>query len=251
MNSQQILVQGSSTAALGPDHLTLTKDGGRVRIEIPYAVIKRVAMADGETQIRILLTDQKTYWIPVGNPTATEAFLTSLEKALPEERDPAGSVFVVTKEKRAGDAWMRWSALLVFLGYTIWIGVAYYVDMALLTVVATLAALFGLVCFVSVAGKIRHRVICARRGITVLCTLPQHPNGWPEHFTFTDTSGNVHHSNGKTRNQTGYVVYAPERPSINVIRQPLGWLLVKYSFGLIVPLGILGLGVLGLAVPYL
>ncbi|MGW6394435.1 hypothetical protein ACWFR1_28930 [Streptomyces sp. NPDC055103] len=251
MTSQQILVQGSSTAALGPDHLALTEEGGRVRIEIPYAAIKRVAMADGETLIRVLLTDQETYGIPVGNPTATEAFLTALEKALPEERDPAGSALVVTKEKKTGGAWMLWSTLLAFLGYTVWVGVAYYVDMALLTFASTLAALFGLACLVSVVGKIRHRVICARRGITVLCTLPRHPNGWREHFTFTDTSGNVHHSNDKTSDQNGYVVYVPERPSINVIRKPLAWLLVKYTFGLVVPLGILVLGVLGIAVPYL
>ncbi|MEU7073515.1 hypothetical protein AB0B30_23685 [Streptomyces narbonensis] len=255
MISSQVLIKDGSTAALTPDRLTLTRDSGRVRVEIPLAVVQR-ADPSGETGIRVHLTDEAVHSIPGGNATATAAFLAALNAALPEERDPAGSALVTTEVNEGTRPWVRWSAggavLLAYLGYVTWVGVTYNGGASFLTVVATLVALLGLACVVGVVSKALDRVTLARRGITVIGIRGHHPNGVPKkYFAFTDTSGNEHLSDSTRSGQTAHIVYDPERPGTNVARQPLAWVLVKYTLSLIIAIGILGLGALGIAVPYL
>ncbi|WP_328484921.1 hypothetical protein [Streptomyces zaomyceticus] len=118
---------------------------------------------DGETTIRIVLTDGEPRSIQGGNPTATELFLTALNAALPEERDPAGIALVTTEEDSS--RFRTWhlvvgggAVLLAYVGYVAWVGGTYGVPHAFLTTVSILGTLFGLLCTNAAVSNFLDRV---------------------------------------------------------------------------------------------
>ncbi|CAM5320391.1 hypothetical protein SNARM312S_04973 [Streptomyces narbonensis] len=253
--SSQVLIKDGSTAALTPDRLTLTRDSGRVRVEIPLAVVQRADLS-GETGIRVRLTDEAVHSIPGGNATATAAFLAALNAALPEERDPAGSTLVTTEVNEGTRSWVWWSAgsafLLAYIGYVVWVGLAHEGFDAVAAFFSVPIALLGLACVGALIGKALDRVALARRGITVVATKGYHPNGRAKrYFAYTDAHGNEHLSDSSGAGQTAHIIYLPESPGTNVARLPLPWVVLKYTVSLVIGLGILVFGALGLALPFI
>ncbi|MEU8779180.1 hypothetical protein [Streptomyces sp. NPDC048606] len=255
MTSHQVLVRRNSSATLRPDRLSIEQERGRVRVEIPLAAIQEAAR-DGETSIRIVLTDGELRSIQGGNPNATEAFLTALNTALPEERDPAGSALVTTEEDSS--TFKRWhllvgggAVLLAYVGYVSWVGGTYGIPHAFITTVSILGALFGLLFAGAFVGSFLDRVTLARRGITVVAARGRYPNGKRHgYFTYTDPSGNEYHHFSGRSSPTLHLVYDPQRPGANAVRQTFAWMTVKHVLGLALALGIAWLGVLGIAAPF-
>lgn len=255
MISPQVLIKDGDTAVLERDRLSLSKDRGRVRVDIPLVAVGR-AVKDGGTAIEVHLTDGPVHRIAGGNPTATEAFLTALIKALPEERDPAGSALVTTEEKEARRNWPWWTAgitvLLAYVGYVAWVGGTHGIGDAFITTLSILLTLIGLGCVIGTVENARERVNLARRGITVIATRGTYPNGKRHgYFTYTDTGGNEHvHFSGRSA-VTAHLVHDPEQPGLCAFPEPLAWTMVKRVLYLALSLGILALGVRGIASPYL
>ncbi|MFE4638241.1 hypothetical protein ACFRJ1_33400 [Streptomyces sp. NPDC056773] len=84
---------------------------GREVTLIPLAAVREVR-AWGESLVEILLTDGAVQQVSGSNPTATAAFTTALNRALPQERDPAGSALVTTASLPGGEPlWTIWRSL--------------------------------------------------------------------------------------------------------------------------------------------
>ncbi|WP_328484924.1 hypothetical protein [Streptomyces zaomyceticus] len=91
----------------------------------------------------------------------------------------------------------------------------------------------------------------ARRGITVVAARGHYPNGKRHgYFTFTDPSGNEYYNHSSRSSLTLHLVYDPQRPGNNAVRQTFAWMTVKHVLGLALALGIAWLSVLGIAAPF-
>ncbi|MFD3532087.1 hypothetical protein [Streptomyces sp. NPDC058664] len=254
MISSQVLAKGNDSATLHPDRLIISQEGGRVRKEIPLVAVHR-AGRDGETGIRVHLTDGEVHWIPGGNATATEAFLDALSAALPEERDPAGSALVTVEEKEPFRAWVWWTGgitvLLAYVGYVTWVGGTHGIGHAVLTSVSLFGAVLGLLGAVGAVSSFLDGRTLARRGITVVATRGRYPNGKRHgYFTYTDPSGNEYTNHSSRSSETVHLVYDPESPGSSRVRQTFAWMTVKHVLGLGTALGLLWLGALGVAAPF-
>ncbi|MCP3760475.1 hypothetical protein [Streptomyces sp. TBY4] len=99
-----------------------TLESGRLRILrgpevtlIPLAAVREVR-AWGESLVEILLTDGAVHQVSGSNPTATAAFTAALNRALPQERDPAGSALVTIESGSGGEPLWRGDDAQVSLG---------------------------------------------------------------------------------------------------------------------------------------
>ncbi|MFF5426906.1 MULTISPECIES: hypothetical protein [unclassified Streptomyces] len=161
-----------------------------------------------------------------------------------------------TEEKEARRNWPYWTAgvalLLAYVGYTAWVGGTHGIADAFVTVLSVLGALVGLCCVIGTVDSARTRVNLARRGITVIATRGTYPNGKRHgYFTYTDTSGNEHVRHSGRSAVTAHLVHDPEQPGICAFPEPPAWTVVKHVVYLALGLGILALGVRGIAAPYL
>lgn len=85
-----------------------TLEAGHLRIQrgpqytlIPLAAVQE-ARAGDELLVEVMLTDGAVHRVNGGNPTAAAAFAAALNRALPEDRDPAGSALVTTGSTSEG-----------------------------------------------------------------------------------------------------------------------------------------------------
>ncbi|WP_327241058.1 hypothetical protein [Streptomyces sp. NBC_01320] len=163
---------------LGSERLTIDRD--RTCTTIPLAVVQEVRQ-DGDTALRIVLTDGVAHRIEGANATATGAFLSALNDALPAERDPAGSASV-TVESLPPEIRM-WQvvlgivvALLLCAGYVAWAG-SHKADSWPVVAITLLLLLAGLLGAVLLVISARGRVILARRGLTVRAVREYFPTG--------------------------------------------------------------------------
>lgn len=254
MISSQVLAKGNDAATLHPDRLSISQEDGRVRKEIPLVAV-RSAGRDGETGIRVHLTDGEIHSIAGGNATATEAFLAALTAALPAGSRSSGSALVTVVEKAPVTAWPWWTGgtalLLAYVGYVTWVGGNHGVGHAVLTSVAFFGTLCGLLGALGAVSSFLDGRTLARRGITVVATRGRYPNGKPHgHVTYTDSSGNEYTHDATGSSPTLHVVYDPERPATSRVRQTFAWMTVKHALGLATAFCFLWLGVLGLAAPF-
>ncbi|MFG2294884.1 hypothetical protein [Streptomyces sp. NPDC048603] len=254
MISPQILAKGDVSTILTPDSLKIERF--KERKKIPLAAVREVH-PDGDKALKIVLTDGVVQRIEGGNPTATGMFLTALEAALPEERDPAGSALVTT-EATTGEIKMWWvvagiaAVLLAYGGYVYWVGHTYGVDEGMFAFLSVPWLLFSLLCAAAFVSDISDRVVLARRGVTVLAAQKYYPNGKQSgYYKFTDTMGNEYSQHAPRRSTENiHVVYDPQRPSRHAPTETLLMVVLKRTFlGLLVG-GCLWLGVIGIVYPY-
>ncbi|WP_314249775.1 DUF3592 domain-containing protein [Streptomyces kutzneri] len=257
MASSQVLTKGDASAILDPDHLTIKRD--RQLIEIPLAAVQEVR-ADGDTTLVVVLTDGAAHRIDGANATATAAFRTALDEALPEDRDPAGSSLVTMETEPADKTWQLWVGLcavvLGYIGYVVWVGFAAPDSRWSwqVVLVAGIPLALGLVGTIAALGATLNRVTFARRGITVQATMAYHANGRKlGYYTFTDQSGNqyAYHPMANRSTQSIHVVYDPRRPSDNAARRPPFEVALMHVLGWLLALACMGLGVAGAAAPFL
>ncbi|MER5487647.1 hypothetical protein ABT024_31160 [Streptomyces sp. NPDC002812] len=104
MSSSHVLIgrgAGRGTSA--------TLEAGHLRIQqgpqctlIPLAAVQE-ARAGDELLVEVVLTDGAVHRVSGRNPTATAAFAAALNRALPQDRDPAGSALVTTGSTSEGE----------------------------------------------------------------------------------------------------------------------------------------------------
>ncbi|MET9676016.1 hypothetical protein ABZY68_23425 [Streptomyces sp. NPDC006482] len=255
MLSSQVLAKGDDDAILDSDRLTVTRD--RLITRIPLAAVREVRPS-GDKALEVVLTDGAVHRIEGGNAYATAAFVTALVNALPEERDPAGSALVTTEDVgfvlKMWQAWTGGAAVLAaYVGYVWWTGAAHGAEMGIAAFFGLLALLIGLSATFAVVMSVTDKVILARRGITVVAKRAYYPNGKKaRYYTFTDTSGNEYNQDAPNRvTENIHVVYDPEKPARHAARETVFMITLKHAFGGTLALGILGLGLLGVLIPYL
>ncbi|MCX4982640.1 hypothetical protein [Streptomyces sp. NBC_00572] len=255
MLSSQVLTKGDTDAILDPGLLTISRD--RLITRIPLAAVQEVHPR-GDKALEIVLTDRAVHRIEGGNAYATTAFLTALNNALPEERDPAGSALVTTEE--GGfilKMWQAWTggaaALAAYVGYVWWTAAAHGGGMGLAAFAGLLALLVGLLSTFAVVMSVIDKAVLARRGITVVARRAYYPNGKKaRHYTFTDTSGNEHSQDAPHRvTENIHVVYDPEKPARHAARETVFMIVLKHTSGGALALGILSLGLWGVLAPYI
>ncbi|MCJ0873594.1 hypothetical protein [Streptomyces sp. AP-93] len=89
-----------TSATLRAGHLRIQQ--GPQYTLIPLAAVQE-ARAGEELLVEIALTDGAVHRLSGANPTATAAFAAALNRALPEDRDPAGSALVTTGSTSEGE----------------------------------------------------------------------------------------------------------------------------------------------------
>ncbi|WP_399933509.1 hypothetical protein [Streptomyces kanamyceticus] len=255
MLSSQVLAHGDVDTILDSGRLTVRR--GRLITYIPLAAVREVRPR-GDKALEVVLTDGALHRVEGGNAYATAAFLTALNNALPEERDPAGSALITTEDDgfvlKIWQAWTGGAAVLaVYVGYVWWTGATHGGNMGFLAFVGALGTLIGLLCALAVLGNAVDRVILARRGITVLAKRAYHPNGKKaRYYTFTDTSGNEYTQDAPNRvTENIHVVYDPRMPSRYKARETLFMITLKHLSGGALSLGVLWLGGWAVLAPYL
>ncbi|MFE7243032.1 hypothetical protein [Streptomyces sp. NPDC057580] len=227
----------------------LTIDRDRTCTTIPLAVVQEVRQ-DGDTALRIVLTDGVAHRIEGANATATGAFLSALNDALPAERDPAGSASV-TVESLPPEIRM-WqvvlgivAALLLCAGYVAWAG-SHKADSWPVVAIALLPLLAGLLGAVLLVISARGRVILAHRGLTVRAVREYFPNGKKKgSYVFTATNGQEYRQWSGRSTEGIHIVYDPQNPNVKVQRGPLTLTVLQYFLGVAVTAGLLWLGVAG------
>ncbi|MGW7056608.1 hypothetical protein [Streptomyces sp. NPDC054887] len=255
MLSSQVLVHGDVDAILDSGCLTVRRD--RQITHIPLAAVREVRPR-GDKALEVVLTDGAVHRIEGGNAYATAAFLTALNNALPEERDPADSTLITTEDGgHVLKTWQVWTGgaavLAAYAGYVWWTGATHGGTMGFFAFVGALGTLIGLLCTLTVLGNAVDRVVLARRGITVLAKRAYYPNGKKaRHYTFTDTSGNEFTQDAPNRvTENIHVVYDPHMPSHHKAREPPFMIILKHAFGGALSLGVLWLGGWAVLAPYL
>ncbi|WP_055602725.1 hypothetical protein [Streptomyces aureus] len=255
MLSSQVLTKGDTDAILDPDLLTIRRD--RLITRIPLAAVQEIRPR-GDKALDVVLTDRTVHRIEGGNAYATSAFLTALDNALPEERDPAGSALVTTEDGgftlKMWQVWTGGAAVLAaYVGYVWWTTSAHGGDMGMAAFAGLLALLVGLLSTFAVLSNLHDKVVLARRGITVVAKRAYHPNGKKaRHYTFTDTSGNEYTQDAPNRvTENIHVVYDPEKPALHAARETVFMIALKHTSGGALALGILFLGLWGVLAPYI
>ncbi|MFD3662173.1 hypothetical protein ACFWVF_16465 [Streptomyces sp. NPDC058659] len=255
MLSSQVLTKGDADAILDADLLTIRRD--RLITRIPLAAVQEVR-PHGDKALEIVLTDEAVHRIEGGNAYATTAFLTALNNALPQERDPAGSALVTTEDDgftlKMWQAWTGGAAVLAaYAGYVWWTGSAHGGEWGIAAFFGLLALIIGLLSTFAVVMSVADKVVLARRGITVVAKRAYYPNGKKtRHYTFTDTSGNEYEQNAPNRvTENIHVVYDPEKPARHAARETVFMIALKHTSGGALALGVLALGLLGVLGPYL
>lgn len=205
-------------------------DRKRRRTRIPLTVIQEVRPG-----VEFVLTDGATHHVPSRNTTAAAAFADAVTRALPAERDPAGSALVTVEENPAParrplfpNAWIRTAVLLFAAGWTAHAVTAFlqgggwnllYALLGLLPAVATGAYGFAFV------SAVVDRTVLRRRGITVVARRgPQY--GTYVEYRFTDAQGAAR-TYTTVRDSVAdraeiEVVYHPGKPDLVQERRPTG-----------------------------
>ncbi|MFF5019399.1 hypothetical protein [Streptomyces sp. NPDC001165] len=227
----------------------LTIDRDRKCTTIPLAVVQEVR-PDGDTALRIFLTDGVVHRIEGANATAMGAFLSALNDALPAERDPACSASV-TVESLPPEIRM-WqvvlgiaAALLLYAGYVAR-ACSQRADSRPVVAVALLPLLAGLLGGALLVISVRDRVILDRRGLTVRAVREYFPN-WKKKgsYLFTGTNGQEYrHWSGRSTEGI-HIVYDPQNPNVKVPRGSLTLTVLQYLLGVAVTAGLFWLEVAG------
>ncbi len=253
MASSQVLAKGDASAILDPGRLTIERD--RKSTKIPLAAVQE-ARPDGDTAVQVVLTDGVVHRIEGANPTATAAFLTALNDALPEARDPGGSALVTVDAqppqiKVAQLVGGICAVVLAYIGYVVWAG-SHEAGTWPIVLVSGVPLVIGLLGVAILVINGRDRMVLARRGITVRAVRAYHPNGKKlGYYTFTDANGD-RYSHFASRSTEGiHVVYDPENPHCKVARGSLVLVVLRHAVGWIFSLGCLALGLAGALTPFL
>lgn len=239
-----------TSATLDPDHLRVFRRGGG-RTDIPLAAVREARAGDG-LLVEIVLTDGVTHQLQGRNPTATAAFVTALNDALPEEREPAGSTLVTTgaagpdgATDRARLKLLAWlvGVPLAYVAYVVGVGVTLGSDYALGLTLTGIPLLLGLVTLAITVFKTVVRVRLARRGITVRAARSYDALGRPvARYDFTATDG-VAYGYRSNRNASHVdVVYDPRSPQDNVGAGSFVLVVLRYTVTYAFALALLALG---------
>ncbi|MFI9120560.1 hypothetical protein ACIGW0_14355 [Streptomyces bikiniensis] len=113
MLSHQVLARADESAVLEPVRLVVTTVS--LRKGIPLVVVREVHR-EGDTTLRVPLTGGTDHRIHGGNATATTLFHDALTAALPEERDPAGSILVTVEDEHGVRTWWLIAGGAAFAG---------------------------------------------------------------------------------------------------------------------------------------
>lgn len=255
MLSSQVLSKGDDDAILDPELLTVRR--ARLITRIPLTVVQEVRPS-GDKALEVVLTDGAVHRIEGGNAYATTAFVTALNNALPEERDPAGSAVVTTEDDGFTlKMWQLWTGgaavVAAYVGYVWWTGSTHGGGWGMAAFFGLFALLVGLASTFAVVMSVVDKVVLARRGITVVAKRAYYPNGKKaRYYTFTDTSGNEYQQDAPNRmTENIHVVYDPEKPARHAARETVFMIALKHTFGGILALAVLGLGGWGVLGPYL
>lgn len=215
MTSPLVLHGRAGVARLQDGDVLVDRRGRRTRI--PLTVIQEVRPG-----VEIVLTDGATHRVRSRNTTAATAFAEAVTRALPAERDPAGSARVTVEDDPAParkplfpNAWVRTAVLLLAAGWTAHAVTAFlqgggwnlvYALIGLLPAAATGAYGFAYVsAVVEWTGLRRHGItVVARRGPTY---------GTYVEYRFTDVQG-------AARTYTALRGSAADRAEIEVTYHP-------------------------------
>ncbi|MCJ1677529.1 hypothetical protein MTF65_09315 [Streptomyces sp. APSN-46.1] len=224
MVSSQILIGGDGAE-------TVIEGGGlrlvdrRTRTEIPLVVVQE-ARTDGGRHVEIVLTDSAVHRVDGGNPTAATAFVTALTAALPARRDPTGSARVTVtplapaEEPEEAEYHPKYrrrqvitlALLLVYVGYTIWVGVVRGAEVIIAPITAAIPLALGAgLLFLAVNVALVYFAL-KRRGITVPASFDFRTKDGAAWYKFTDADGVERSGRGKNRGPVTRVAYDPEDP---------------------------------------
>ncbi|MEU6946762.1 DUF3592 domain-containing protein [Streptomyces sp. NPDC046316] len=206
---------------LGTGALTLSRTEARTgtRTEgltvIPLAALAeaRVAEAPGRPGLEIVLTDGEVHRVDGVAEAAAASFATTLNDALPDRRDPAGSA-LVTRPAAHGTRWARIAVVavvaLAYAGYGVWAD-----DSPGTRDLGVTTGLFPLVVGLSVCllavEEVLRRTHLARHGVTTEAE-PVGTGGARPRYYFHDSAGIPRPYAGGSGASTVTVVYDPRRP---------------------------------------
>ncbi|MGW1773122.1 hypothetical protein [Streptomyces sp. NPDC002104] len=253
MSSSHVLIgRGAgrgTTATLEAGHLRI-QQGPRYTL-IPLAAVQE-ARAGGESVVEVVLTDGAAHRVHGGNPTAAAAFAAALTRALPRDRDPAGSALVTTGSIPGGEPVLSMrrslvrplAVVLAYAGYTIWAGATHGASVAIAVALNGIPILLGLTALAVVGHHTSARVALARRGITVQAVRAIDPLGRPgPWYEFTAMDGVTYrHHTRKHKTPTLHVVHDPLRPYRTAVPGPLLPVVLKYTAACLCAGAVLALG---------
>ncbi|MFB7611254.1 hypothetical protein [Streptomyces gardneri] len=201
------------------------------RLVIPLAVIAEVHRPEPRS-LDLLLTDGEVQHVDCIDSDAMAEFAATLTRALPEQRDPAGSARIIGPGARGS----RWDpdftavvlCLLAYVGYTVWVGFAY--EWRVLGPIAgALPLLLGGVLCVVTGSEVHDRRKLARRGVVVEAEdigrrIPM--------YYFNDADGVPHLFDSRSNTPTIRIICDPRRPYSGFEEMPRAALIRKVTLRL-------------------
>lgn len=233
MTVHQILKGSGVSATL--DDAKVRLEQREARLDIPLQAVRETRVP-AERVVEIVLTDGATHRVEGGNPTATAAFAEAVTRALPVERDPAGSALVTTEALDQGGLWgplaLLASPVLAYIGYAVWVAATHGVRV-LGVIIGVLPLLFGIASLGAGVQETFRRVVLRQQGITVRAQAYGRKKRQTL-YVYTDTDGAQHNYWCGRKIPEINIAYDPRKPEraahaamlIEVIARVTGLLLV-------------------------